>query len=84
MSSTTAESPLRLRPTYNALISGCGSKMFSVLGGRLTGSLTVSFISGLRQTDAPHGDDAVEYSSLPVQAHAVVYGHEGKSIWVPA
>jgi len=58
-------------------------KMFSVLGGRLTGSLTVSFILGQRQSGIPGESEVLELTPLPVQAHAVVYGHDGKSICVP-
>jgi hypothetical protein len=58
-------------------------KMFSVLGGRLTGSLTVSFISGHRQGEIPNEGKVRELTALPVQAHAVVYGHGGKSVWMP-
>ena len=53
-------------------------EMFEYLGGRLTGSLAVSFVptaTGDPSTWAPN--------SLPMLAHAVVYA-DGEHCWVPA
>ena len=53
-------------------------EMFELLGGRLTGSLALSFIP----TAAP-GEEAWQPRSLPMLAHAVVYSDRDAS-WVPA
>jgi hypothetical protein len=53
-------------------------EMFELLGGRLTGSLAVSFIP-----TAPNGDETWEPKSLPMLAHAAVYA-DGDTSWVPA
>ena len=53
-------------------------EMFELLGGRLTGSLAVSFIP----TGTP-GDEAWAPQPLPALAHAAVYA-DGETVWVPA
>jgi hypothetical protein len=55
-------------------------KMFEVLGGRLTGSLAVSFIPSRTQT----ADSTLAWTPepAPLLAHAVVYA-DGGSKWVP-
>jgi hypothetical protein len=53
--------------------------MFELLGGRLTGSLALSFIP----TAAASGQSAWQVRPLPMLAHAVVYADGGNS-WVPA
>jgi hypothetical protein len=53
-------------------------EMFERLGGRLTGSLAVSFIP-----TAAGDATAWEPMALPMLAHAVVYA-EGEHSWVPA
>jgi hypothetical protein len=55
-------------------------QMFELLGGRLTGSLALSFIPS-----RPHESGSEEWSPkpLPLLAHAVVYA-DGKPTWVPA
>ena len=59
-------------------------KVFEVLGGRLTGSIAVSFIPSQRQQP---GTVMVEkdatYAEASIRAHAVVYGPD-KEIWAPA
>ena len=53
-------------------------QMFELLGGRLTGSLAVSFIP-----TAGTADEAWRPQPLPLLAHAVVYAN-GETSWVPA
>jgi hypothetical protein len=53
-------------------------EMFELLGGRLTGSLAVSFIPTATATE-----EAWQPQSLPLLAHAVVYA-DGETCWVPA
>jgi hypothetical protein len=53
-------------------------EMFEMLGGRLTGSLAVTFFP----TGAP-GQQSPEVRSLPLLAHAAVYSDSGAT-WVPA
>jgi hypothetical protein len=53
-------------------------EMFELLGGRLTGSLAVSFIP--TSTAATEG---WEPHPLPALAHAAVYA-DGETVWVPA
>jgi hypothetical protein len=53
-------------------------KMFELLGGRLTGSIAVSFIP----TAAP-ADKSWQPQPLPLLAHAAVYA-DGEAFWVPA
>jgi hypothetical protein len=57
--------------------------MFELLGGRLTGSLAVSFIPS-RSQSATQGDATSAWTPQParVLAHAVVYADEGTR-WVP-
>jgi hypothetical protein len=54
-------------------------EMFKVLGGRLTGSLALSFIP------AGTADDQSSWQprSLPMLAHSIVYA-DGEASWVPA
>jgi len=54
-------------------------EMFELLGGRLTGSLALSFIPSRSQSDGP-GDWAPK--PLPMLAHAVVYA-DGNKTWMP-
>jgi hypothetical protein len=56
-------------------------RMFNDLGGRLTGSLAVSFIPSQMQGEQPATGLPV-FQPRPVLAHAVVYGPDGE-IWVP-
>jgi len=53
-------------------------EMFELLGGRLTGSLALSFIP-----TAAVGESAWHAQSLPMLAHAAVYAN-GQTVWVPA
>jgi hypothetical protein len=53
-------------------------EMFELLGGRLTGSLALSFIPS-----AAVGQTAWAAQALPMLAHAAVYA-EGETCWVPA
>jgi hypothetical protein len=53
-------------------------EMFELLGGRLNGSLTVSFIP-----TATGAEEAWEPQPLPLLAHAAVYA-DGETSWVPA
>lgn len=53
--------------------------MFELLGGRLTGSLALSFIPA----GAADGHAPWSARPLPMLAHAVVYA-DGKQFWVPA
>lgn len=53
-------------------------EMFELLGGRLTGSLALSFIPS-----AAVGQTPWEAQTLPMLAHAVVYA-DGETSWVPA
>jgi hypothetical protein len=55
-------------------------EMFERLGGRLTGSLALSFIPSRAQSDA---EQEWTPKPLPMLAHAVVYA-DGKETWVPA
>lgn len=65
-------------------------KMFTVLGGRLTGSIALSFIPVHQQTEVaannPEGEQAGNpvLERLPVLAHAVVYGPQNEEVWRPA
>ena len=52
-------------------------EMFEMLGGRLTGSLAVSFIP-----TAAAGEESWRPQPLPLLAHAVVYA-DGDTAWVP-
>jgi hypothetical protein len=52
--------------------------MFELLGGRLTGSLALSFLP-----TAAAGQSLWQAQSLPMLAHAVVYA-DGGNLWVPA
>ena len=53
------------------------NEMFELLGGRLTGSLAVSFVPTATAVDEPWRPQ-----SLPLLAHAVVYA-DGTTSWVP-
>jgi hypothetical protein len=53
-------------------------EMFELLGGRLTGSLAVSFIPTAASADKPWKPEP-----LPLLAHAAVYA-DGETCWVPA
>jgi hypothetical protein len=53
-------------------------EMFELLGGRLTGSLALSFIPS-----ASVGQAQWEAQPLPMLAHAAVYA-DGETVWVPA
>ena len=54
-------------------------EMFELLGGRLTGSLAVSFIP----TASPGTSESWEPQPLALLAHAAVHA-DGKTAWVPA
>jgi hypothetical protein len=57
--------------------------MFELLGGRLTGSVAVSFIPSRSQTASTvSSSEAWTPQSAPLLAHAVVYTDEG-SKWIP-
>jgi hypothetical protein len=60
--------------------------MFTELGGRLTGSLAVSFISDNRQREGEVADAAPAPKPQDLLAHAVVYDPEGHEHdhWAPA
>jgi hypothetical protein len=53
-------------------------EMFELLGGRLTGSLALSFIPSVAAGQTPW-----EAQTLPMLAHAAVYA-DGETSWVPA
>jgi hypothetical protein len=59
-------------------------KMFSELGGRLTGSLALSFIPGHIQQGGTVASKAEDFPPQPkaILAHAVVYGPRDE-IWAP-
>jgi len=64
--------------------------VFQRLGGRLTGSLALSFIPATRQAASPDPsapDPSAPDPSAPgtakALAHAVVYGQGGKQYWIP-
>lgn len=61
--------------------------VFQRLGGRLTGSVAVSFISAHRQTGTaePHEgqNGAHTYCPAEILAHAVVYGTDEQKWWTP-
>jgi hypothetical protein len=59
-------------------------KMFTELGGRLTGSLALSFIPSQRQQGAEVGAAAPTFGQGAVLAHAVVYGPGDRHLWAPA
>lgn len=54
--------------------------MFELLGGRLTGSVALSFIPSRAQTNT---EPEWNPEPLPMLAHAVIYA-DGKEHWVPA
>jgi hypothetical protein len=59
------------------------AKMFTELGGRLTGSLAVSFIpSGLQQSDGTPAKGPM-FEPRAILAHAVVYSKDGTEHWMP-
>lgn len=59
-------------------------QMFVELGGRLTGSIAVSFTpSRVQQDDTAFGGDPV-YQPKSILAHAVVYGANDRQVWAPA
>ncbi|HMD45495.1 MAG TPA: hypothetical protein VKG43_05015 [Acidimicrobiales bacterium] len=55
-------------------------KMVQLLGGRLTGSIAISFVPSRRQAV---GGPTWAPTALPVLAHAAVYA-DGETVWVPA
>lgn len=58
--------------------------VFQRLGGRLTGSLAVSFISAHHQdSESDEGKARASYGQGNVLAHAVVYGADNKHWWSP-
>lgn len=56
--------------------------MFRELGGRLTGSLAVTFVP-MRQQAAEVGPEEPDFRPGNVLAHAVVHGPQGTSDWAP-
>jgi hypothetical protein len=58
--------------------------MFAELGGRLTGSLAVSFIPDNQQKAGEVATAAPEPQAQELLAHAVVYGPDGVQHWAPA
>ncbi len=65
-------------------------KMFTVLGGRLTGSIALSFIparyQGGEAANAAQDEQPMnpQLERLPVLTHAVVYGPDNEEVWRPA
>lgn len=60
------------------------AKMFTELGGRLTGSLAVSFIPcGLQQNDGAPAQDAT-FEPRAILAHAAVHSKDGTAHWMPS
>ena len=57
---------------------GIPKEMFELLGGRLTGSLAVSFIP-----TATAAEEVWQPQPMPLLAHAAVYA-DGETSWVPA
>jgi hypothetical protein len=71
--------PSRVHGTMQGVVWTLPKQMFELLGGRLTGSLAVSFIPSQFQSDEVH-----EWipEPLPMLSHAVVYAN-GTDHWVP-
>ena len=57
-------------------------KMFTQLGGRITGSVALSFIPARRQTAGMSATDRPAFAPSQIIAHAVVYGSK-RTVWVP-
>lgn len=59
--------------------------VFERLGGRLTGSVAVSFVPARRQTDSGQHQEGQDHAYRPAEilAHAVVYGTDEQSWWTP-
>jgi hypothetical protein len=70
--------PARSHGVMQGVVWAIPKEMFELLGGRLTGSLAVSFIP-----TAIASDEAWRPQPLPLLAHAVVYA-DGETSWVPA
>jgi hypothetical protein len=60
------------------------AKMFTELGGRLTGSLAVTFIPCGLQMGAQPASGEPTFQPRAILAHAVVYPKGGDPCWVPA
>jgi hypothetical protein len=66
------------RGVMEGVVWAIPKEMFELLGGRLSGSLAVSFVP-----TAVTGSEAWQPQPLPLLAHAVVYA-DGDASWVPA
>jgi hypothetical protein len=58
--------------------------MFAELGGRLTGSVAVSFIPDHEQTADLVATEAAQPEQQALLAHAVIYGPDGDEHWAPS
>lgn len=58
-------------------------EMFSVLGGRLTGSVAVSFVPASFQAKGQVASAYAPPEQRPLLAHAVIYGHGDTELWAP-
>lgn len=57
-------------------------KLFAMVGGRISGSVAVSFIPDRRQAEGTVVEELPSPHQLDLRCHAVVYG-AGKDIWAP-
>ncbi len=60
------------------------AKMLTDLGGRLTGSLALSFIPARYQAASGASKDPAALTAGKLRAHAVVYAKGGREFWAPA
>jgi hypothetical protein len=72
--------PSKSHGVMQGVVWALPKQMFERLGGRLTGSLALSFIATQSQDSM---DEEWGPEPLPMLAHAVIYA-DGKQTWVPA
>lgn len=58
-------------------------KLFSELGGRLTGSIAVSFMPTHAQQNSVFTAKNIAFQTKSIRLHACVFGHQNKPTWAP-
>ncbi len=85
---TTEDGSAEVDPSRTGVMHGVvwrlPAKMFTELGGRLTGSLAVTFIPCGLQTAAEPAPAQPAFEPRAILAHAVVYAKGDDPYWVPA
>jgi hypothetical protein len=70
---------------YQGIAWRIPSNAFEVIGGRLTGSVAVSFVPAVRQTGANSLTyDSAMFGSMPILCTAVVHAEEFANLWLPS